>query len=154
MERLWFKIGETATRIGVKPKDLRYWEQVIPEIRPRRSHGNLRYYHRDEIPRLERIRAWLAEGLTVGDCRQLLLTGQLTRGLDFGTEEDPEPQAVPLPTPKSLPRKPGPVQPKPPPSSRLAPILESLRTLQERLAQPPQAASLSKPELDAPPKGR
>ena len=49
-ERLWFKIGETAARIGATPKELRYWEKVIPELRPRRSKGNLRYYHVDEFP--------------------------------------------------------------------------------------------------------
>ena len=40
-EQRWFKIGEAAKRLGVDPKDLRYWESVIPEIRPRRSQGNL-----------------------------------------------------------------------------------------------------------------
>ena len=84
MERLWLKIGETAARLGVKPKELRYWEKVIPEIQPRRSKGNLRYYHVDELDRLRKIRNWLQEGLTVADCRELLLTGQLARGLDLG----------------------------------------------------------------------
>ena len=56
-ERLWFKIGETAERIGATPKELRYWERVIPELKPRRSKGNLRYYHVDEFPRLQKIRA-------------------------------------------------------------------------------------------------
>jgi len=84
MERLWLKIGETARRLGVKPKVLRYWEQVIPEIQARRSKGNLRYYHVDELDRLFKIRNWLEEGLTVADCRELLLTGQLTRGLNLG----------------------------------------------------------------------
>jgi DNA-binding transcriptional MerR regulator len=83
MERLWLKIGETAARLGVKPKELRYWEKVIPEIQPRRSKGNLRYYHVDELDRLAKIRNWLQEGLTVADCRELLLTGQLARGLDL-----------------------------------------------------------------------
>jgi DNA-binding transcriptional MerR regulator len=84
MERLWLKIGETASRLGVKPKVMRYWEQVIPEIQARRSKGNLRYYHVDELDRLAKIRNWLEEGLTVADCRELLLTGQLARGLDLG----------------------------------------------------------------------
>ena len=84
MERVWLKIGETAHRLGVKPKELRYWEKVIPEIQDRRSKGNLRYYHVDELERLARIRNWLQEGLTVADCRELLLTGQLTRELGLG----------------------------------------------------------------------
>ena len=92
-EKLWLKIGEAAKRLAVSPKELRYWESVIPEIRPRRSKGNLRYYHREELPRLERIRDWLGEGLTVADCQQLLATGQLKRGL--GLEVPAPPPAPP-----------------------------------------------------------
>nr|WP_320133206.1 MerR family transcriptional regulator [uncultured Holophaga sp.] len=135
MERQWFKIGETALRLGVKPKDLRYWEQIIPEIRPRRSQGNLRYYHRDDLPRLERIRKWLEEGLTVADCRQLLLTGQLARGFDFGDEEEEEPAHLPPPrTPRqtSAPTRPAPTD--------IQVLLDMLSTLQKRLALPPGAS--------------
>ena len=108
MERLWLKIGETARRVGVKPKELRYWEKVIPEIQARRSKGNLRYYHVDELDRLARIRDWLAEGLTVADCRELLLTGQLARGLGLGLGDlDPAPPPRPAPRPESqVPRRP------------------------------------------------
>ena len=126
MERLWYKIGETAQRIGVTPKDLRYWERIIPEIKPRRSQGNLRYYHVDEIPRLERIRDWLAEGLTVADCRELMRTGHLTRSLGLGLDELQEDS---LPAPK-LPRRSRPT------SRDLAPILQALQSLLERLSRP------------------
>jgi len=96
MERVWMKIGEAARRVGVSPKDLRYWEMIIPEIQPRRSRGNLRYYHVDELDRLKRIHTWLREGLTVSDCRELLLTGQLARGLDLGLDpETPQPKPTP-----------------------------------------------------------
>lgn len=77
MKRLWLKIGEVSVRIGVKPKELRYWERVIPELRVRRSKGNLRYYHVDDLERLIKIRNWLREGFTVADCRKILLTGKL-----------------------------------------------------------------------------
>jgi len=98
MERVWMKIGEAARRVGVSPKDLRYWEAIIPEIQPRRSRGNLRYYHVDELERLQRIHGWLQEGLTVNDCRELLLRGQLSRGLDLGLDlEPPAPKAAPAP---------------------------------------------------------
>jgi DNA-binding transcriptional MerR regulator len=109
MERLWLKIGETARRVGVKPKELRYWERVIPEIQARRSKGNLRYYHIDELDRLVRIRNWLEEGLTVADCRELLLTGQLARGLNLGLGAmAPAPRQRPARKPKAAaPRRPG-----------------------------------------------
>ncbi len=101
--KVWLKIGEAASLLGVSPKELRYWESVIPEIRPRRSKGNLRYYHREELPRLAHIRDWLGEGLTVADCQQLLLTGQLRRGLGLDLQAPaPEPEAKGRIAPPSL----------------------------------------------------
>jgi len=89
-ERLWFKIGEAAEFAGVSPRDIRYWEKVIPEIRPRRSQGNLRYYHKDDLPKLNNIAAWIEQGFSVADCRELLLTGSLSRGLGLDIEEAEE----------------------------------------------------------------
>lgn len=132
-ERLWFKIGEAASLVGADPKELRYWEDRIPEIRPRRSQGKLRYYHRDELPRLLRIKAWLAEGLTVADCRQLLLHGHLTPRLDLGLD----PEELPAqPGPKG--KKPPPLRPVPAPAPGpdLAPLKAALRELIERLSRP------------------
>jgi DNA-binding transcriptional MerR regulator len=88
-ERLWYKIGEAADSAGVTPRDLRYWEKVIPEIRPRRSKGNQRHYHRDDLPKLRSIAAWVKNGFTIGDCRELLLNGSITRdlGLDIDISE-------------------------------------------------------------------
>ncbi|WP_243303888.1 MerR family transcriptional regulator [Geothrix oryzisoli] len=128
-DKKWFKIGEAATLIGVGPKDLRYWEDVIPDIKPRRSKGNLRYYHVDELPRLKRIKAWLAEGLTVADCAELLAHGHLVQRLDLGLDADDlpaAPAAKPKPTIPRLLRT----------SSDLQPILKSVRALYERLSHP------------------
>ncbi len=72
-DKVWFKIGEAARLVGATPKELRYWEKVIPELQPRRSKGNLRYYHQEDLVQLHRIRQWLTEGCTVSDCRELLL---------------------------------------------------------------------------------
>lgn len=110
-ERLWFKIGETARQVGATPKELRYWEKVIPELRPRRSKGNLRYYHADELPRLRALRSWLAEGLTVADCRERLRLE---------------------PAPPSREQKATPHGPTAPPAA-LAAITEALRALLARL---------------------
>lgn len=130
-DRKWFKIGEAAALIGVGPKDLRYWEDVIPDIRPRRSKGNLRYYHLDEIPRLRRIKAWLAEGLTVADCAELLAHGHLVQRLDLGLEADELPAA---PTQKAKPAFPRLLRT----SSDLQPILKAVKALYERLSAPPK----------------
>ena len=132
-ERKWFKIGEAAARVGVGPKELRYWEEVIPDLKPRRSKGNLRYYHLDDLPRLHRIRGWLAEGLTVADCAELLTHGHLVQRLDLGLapEDLPAPpMRRPKPTIPRLLRT----------SSDLQPILKALRALHERLSAPPRKA--------------
>ena len=128
MEPIWIKIGEAARRLGVTPKELRYWEQVIPEIQPRRSQGNLRYYHVDELERLRQIHHWVEEGLTVSDCRQLLLTGQLTRALDLGLgvmpELKPRPRAARKPRAKA-------------PKAGLAKVVAALKRLAAQLNAPP-----------------
>jgi DNA-binding transcriptional MerR regulator len=128
-EKKWLKIGETAKLLGLSPKELRYWESVIPEIRPRRSKGNLRYYHREELPRLERIRDWLEEGLTVADCQQLLVTGQLKRGLGMEIQAQ-TPMAVPPPKTKAPPQV----------SPRIEQARQALASLLERLASVPRPA--------------
>ena len=129
-EKLWLKIGEAAALLAVSPKELRYWESVIPEIRPRRSKGNLRYYHREELPRLERIRDWLEEGLTVADCQQLLATGQLKRGLGLEVQSvAPAPAAVPEPPRKKTPA---------PPVPQIKQAREALSALLDRLAAGPR----------------
>ena len=131
-DRKWFKIGEAAAQTGVSPKDLRYWEDVIPDIKPRRSKGNLRYYHVDELPRLNRIKAWLAEGLTVADCAELLAHGHLVQRLDLGFEADELPAA---PAQKAKPAFPRLLRT----STDLQPILKSVRALYERLSAPPKS---------------
>ncbi len=120
IERVWFKIGEAAQRVGATPKELRYWEKVIPELQPRRSKGNLRYYHQDEIIRLQRIRQWLAEGCTVADCRLRL------QGLPIASHSEMEPTAIS--------------------PSRLWTALQALRKVLGRLSGPP--GSLSSVETD------
>lgn len=133
IERLWFKIGEAASLIGASPKELRYWEDRIPEIRPRRSQGKLRYYHRDELPRLLQIKAWLAEGLTVLDCRQLMLHGHLTPRLDLGLDPEELPAQPGLKGRKALPLRPPPASA---PGPDLGPLKAGLKELIARLSKP------------------
>ena len=142
-ERLWFKIGETARQVGATPKELRYWEKVIPELRPRRSKGNLRYYHVDEFPRLQKIHDWLAEGLTVADCRQLLMTGHLARPL-LALEEEPAAE----PTPPARARRSAAPRVEIASNPDLKPVLKALKALAKRLAAPPPGAPAPKRELD------
>lgn len=134
MERKWLKIGEAAGLLGVSPKELRYWETVLPEIKPRRSKGNLRYYHVDELPRLRSIRTWLREGLTVADCRDLLAKGVVGTG-------DTVPVVVP-------PTQPLGEWPKPDTTD----ILQALRALLEKLKSAPPFPPPTRPPKSRQPK--
>ena len=124
-ERLWFKIGETAALVGATPKELRYWERVIPELKPRRSKGNLRYYHQDELAKLQRIRQWLSEGFTVADCRELL------GGQSFVPSKTPAAESGQIAQPRDF-----------------AGVLEALRALCERLRHP--VGEIPSPRPEAP----
>jgi len=153
-ERLWFKIGEAAEIIGVSPRELRYWEKVISELRPRRSVGNLRYYHKDDLPKLLAIAAWVKQGFTVADCGELLQTGYITRdlGLDLDMEDyDAQSKKETVAKTRSATKpKPGPAPEKPArmhresmkydvstlPPQQLQNIIDSLKKLLSRLQKP------------------
>jgi DNA-binding transcriptional MerR regulator len=148
-ERLWFKIGEAAAAVGVSPQDVRYWEKVIPEISPRRSQGNLRYYHADDLPKLASIAAWIKEGFSVADCRELFLTGKLSRalGLDIEEPNTEAPQVKTLKTKLNINSKTGAdesdesdesiaINQKKIPARQLEEVIDSLRKLLSRLQNP------------------
>jgi len=84
-EKLWFKIGEAAEAVGATPSEIRYWEKKIPEIRPRRSTGNLRYFHKDDLPKLIAVNKWIKSGFSAADCQELLLKGCVEHDLGMGT---------------------------------------------------------------------
>jgi DNA-binding transcriptional MerR regulator len=48
-DKLYFKIGEVAQIIGVKPYVLRYWETEFPEIAPGKSKSKQRLYKRKDV---------------------------------------------------------------------------------------------------------
>lgn len=55
-DKLYFKIGEVAEIVGVKPYVLRYWETEFPEIAPSKSRSKQRLYKRKEVEMVLRIR--------------------------------------------------------------------------------------------------
>lgn len=70
----YFTIGEVSHLCGVKTHVLRYWEQEFPSLRPMKRRGNRRYYQRDDVLMVRRIRALLYEqGYTISGARQQLV---------------------------------------------------------------------------------
>ena len=72
-DKLYFKIGEVAEIIGVKPYVLRYWETEFPDISPAKSKTKQRLYKRKEVELILRIRDLLyKEKFTIEGARRRL----------------------------------------------------------------------------------
>jgi DNA-binding transcriptional MerR regulator len=55
-DRLYFRIGDVATLVGVKPYVLRYWESEFPIISPTKSGSGQRVYRRSDVESLLMIK--------------------------------------------------------------------------------------------------
>lgn len=91
-DKLYFKIGEVARIVGVKPYVLRYWETEFNMIRPGKTQSKHRLYRRRDIETLLEIKRLLhAERFTIdGAKKQLKTTGR-------SPEPEPEREQMQLP---------------------------------------------------------
>jgi len=72
-DKLYFTIGEVSDLCFVKPHVLRYWEQEFPQLSPAKRRGNRRYYQRNEVVLVRRIKNLLYEqGFTIEGARAKL----------------------------------------------------------------------------------
>src|SRR3989442_15091931 len=73
-DKEYFRIGEVARIVGVKPYVLRYWETEFKrDIRPERTRSNQRMYRRRDVQTfLEIKRLRYEEKLEVGGARKRL----------------------------------------------------------------------------------
>jgi len=60
-DKMYFRIGETAELLNVKPYVLRYWETEFPDIKPVKSQSNQRLYKRRDVEMLMMIKHLLYE---------------------------------------------------------------------------------------------
>ena len=58
-DRLYFKIGDVAELLGVKPYVLRYWETEFPMITPQKSNTGQRVYRRSDVETVIMIKTLL-----------------------------------------------------------------------------------------------
>lgn len=72
-DKLYFRIGEVARIVGVKPYVLRYWESEFSGVRPGKSRSNQRLYRRKDVEKLLKIKELLhARRYTIQGARQFL----------------------------------------------------------------------------------
>jgi DNA-binding transcriptional MerR regulator len=60
-DRLFFRIGDVADLLGVKPHVLRYWESEFPGLAPQKSATGQRIYRRSDVETLLVIKRLLHE---------------------------------------------------------------------------------------------
>jgi DNA-binding transcriptional MerR regulator len=72
-DKIYFTIGEVSKLCSLEPYVLRYWEQEFPQLNPAKRRGNRRYYKRDEIILIHRIKTLLyGQGFTIEGARTKL----------------------------------------------------------------------------------
>jgi DNA-binding transcriptional MerR regulator len=94
----YFIIGEVGELCNVKPHVLRYWEQEFPQLSPVKRRGNRRYYQRDDVLMIRRIRSLLYEqGYTISGARLQLQSETVVLKPSFEEVEDTLPLAESVP---------------------------------------------------------
>jgi DNA-binding transcriptional MerR regulator len=72
-DKLYFRIGEVSSLLGVETYVLRYWETEFPSLAPKKSGTGHRLYRRKDVELLLRIKHLLYEKrFTIEGARQSL----------------------------------------------------------------------------------
>jgi DNA-binding transcriptional MerR regulator len=86
LEKLYFRIGEVASIVGVEPHVLRYWESEFRSIRPQKSAKGQRIYSRRDVETLQKVKELLyAHRFTIAGAKRKLREGGV---------EPPAPESV------------------------------------------------------------
>jgi len=94
-DKLYFKIGEVSSIVGVKPYVLRYWETEFDLLKPGKAPSRHRLYKRKDVEMLLTIKELLySEGYTIDGARKKLRQ-RSKDGADNKAQESPP--ALPLP---------------------------------------------------------
>ena len=83
-EKPFFKIGEAARLVGVKPYVLRYWETEFRSVKPQKTRSQQRLYKKRDVELLLQIRHLLYD-------KRYTIEGARTRLRDQGHDEGPVP---------------------------------------------------------------
>jgi DNA-binding transcriptional MerR regulator len=94
-DKLYFKIGEVSSIVGVKPYVLRYWETEFDLLKPGKAPSRHRLYKRKDVEMLLTIKELLySEGYTIDGARKKLKQ-RSKDGIDNKEQKSPPP--LPLP---------------------------------------------------------
>ena len=78
-DKLYFRIGEVGSLLGLEPYVLRYWESEFPSLAPKKSTSGHRLYRRKDVELLLKIKHLLYEKrFTIDGAKQFLQTERKT----------------------------------------------------------------------------
>ena len=81
--KLYFRIGEVAKIVGVKPYVLRYWETEFTILRPGKTPSHHRLYRRRDVETLLEIKKLLyEEGFTIAGAKKKLKDNELVEEVE------------------------------------------------------------------------
>ena len=87
-DKLFFRIGEVSTMLGLEPYVLRYWETEFPSLSPKKSGTGHRLYRRKDVELLLQIKHLLYEKrFTIDGARQHLLAEAKSAQKDIKQEQ-------------------------------------------------------------------
>lgn len=137
LQKLYFRIGEVSSIVGVEPHVLRYWESEFRSVRPQKSARGQRIYSRRDVETLLKVKELLySHRFTIAGAKQRLRDH---------SEIPPAPSAAPSVAPESV------APPAPPPPPRPAVSVEALSDLRTRLVELRVQLASALRELDAVP---
>ena len=88
-EKKYFSIGEVAELCDLKTHTLRFWEKEFKDLSPVTRKGNRRYYQREDIVLVMKIKSLLhSDGLTVSGAKKSLNSNTVVvKGGDLDSQE-------------------------------------------------------------------
>ena len=89
-DKLFFRIGEVSTMLGLEAYVLRYWETEFPSLSPKKSGTGHRLYRRKDVELLLKIKHLLYEKrFTIDGARQHLQAEAKSPPNDIKQEQQP-----------------------------------------------------------------
>ena len=88
-EKKYFSISEVAELCDLKTHTLRFWEKEFKQLSPVTRKGNRRYYQREDIVLVMKIKSLLhTDGLTVSGAKKSLNSNTVDlKGSDLDSQE-------------------------------------------------------------------
>ena len=82
-EKKYFSITEVSELCEIKSHTLRFWEKEFKHLKPVTRKGNRRYYQKEDILLIKKIRALLYEdGMTITGAKRSLQSSTQVDGQD------------------------------------------------------------------------